>query len=458
MKNNTAITIGIIDDEKNIRRSLRMVLESEGYIVWEAADGEEAKRMVSDENTDGLLLDLMLPDCNGIDLLKDIRSIIPGLTVIIISGHGNLKDAVKAVKRGAYDFLEKPIERDRVLVTLRNALEASGLRKEIARLAVTGEMIGDSPQMDQVRNWIDRVAPTDGRILIHGESGTGKELVAREIHQKSKRAERPFVKVNCAAIPKELVESVLFGHVKGAFTGALRDKIGTFKQADGGTLFLDEIADMGQEAQAKVLRVLQEGEFESVGATKTEKVNVRVIAATHHDLKEEVEKEQFREDLYYRLAVLVLDLPPLREREGDVAVLTRHFFREFHKQGLPARTMSPTSLALMEQYTWPGNVRQLHNVVERLAILAVGPEVQKEDLPPEIFDQPVSTIVSSSKTSSLPPVGTALAEVRTQAEKTYLEAVLKYTQGNVSEAARLVGLERTHLHKKLSSLGIKRKG
>ncbi len=457
------IKIGIIDDERNIRRTLRMVLESEGYSVWDAESTADGIDTLKSEGADGVLLDLRLPDIDGLEALPKLREIAPSLPVIIISGHGSFKDAVEATKLGAFDFLEKPIDKDRLLVTLRNALEVSGLRRELARLS-GGEIIGESPQMAEVRTWIERVAPTDSRVLVLGESGTGKELVARELHRLSKRTHRPFIKVNCAAIPHELVESVLFGHVKGAFTGALKDKIGTFKQADGGTLFLDEIADMGLEAQAKVLRVLQEGEFEPVGSTRTEKVDVRVIAATHRTLPEEVSEGRFREDLYYRLAVLVLELPPLRAREGDVEVLVKHFFREFHQNGLPLRSVGKTALSAINVYPWPGNVRELRNVVERLAILAPSPEVQREDLPSEIIGSSSLTDirgVASADLDSDPsvtfPVGTPLTDVRTIVEQSYLQKVLDHTNGNVSEAARLVGLERTHLHKKLAALGIKRK-
>ncbi|MBZ0265764.1 sigma-54 dependent transcriptional regulator [bacterium] len=456
--NETQAVIGIIDDEKNIRRALKMVLNSEGYKTWEAANGEEALAQAEEHKADGVLLDLLLPDIHGLQLLEQLREKLPWLPVIIVSGHGTLTDAVEAVKRGAYDFIEKPVDKDRLLMTLRNALEVHGLRREVAQLKGGGDIVGESEQIGEVHAWIDRVAPTESRVLLLGESGTGKELVARAIHQKSKRADKAFIKVNCAAIPKELVESVLFGHVKGAFTGALKDKIGTFKQADNGTLFLDEIADMSLEAQAKVLRVLQEGEFEPVGGTKTEKVDVRVIAATHNDLQEQVKKKEFREDLFYRLAVLVLEIPPLRERKGDVAVLSRHFFREFHQNGLPDRSLSPHALAAMESYSWPGNIRQLRNVVERLAILSPAAEVRLEDLPHEVSQKATDLPASDGGGGmSLPPLGTPLADVRMNAERMYLEAVLNHTEGNVSEAARLVGMERTHLHKKISSLGIKKK-
>ncbi len=449
----TPIHIGIIDDEKNIRRTLKMVLEPEGYKVWEAENCAEAREKIKAEETDGLLLDMQLPDGDGLDLLKEMRQALPGLPVVMVSGHGTLEHAVEATKRGAYDFLEKPIDKPRLLVTVKNALEVSGLRRELSRLAAGGEMIGESPQMDKVRQWVQRVAPTDSRVLILGESGTGKELVARAVHENSSRRDKPFVKVNCAAIPRELVESVLFGHVKGAFTGALKDKVGTFKQADGGTLFLDEIADMGFEAQAKVLRVLQEGEFEPVGASKTDKVDVRVIAATHRDLKEEVDAGRFRDDLYYRLAVLVLDLPALREREGDVAVLTKYFFRDFHANGLPFRRVSPQAMAMLTRYDWPGNIRQLRNVVERLAILASGDEVAVEDLPPEISEAGGAPAAGEG---FIMPIGTPLADVRNEAERLYLQQVLEHTDWNVSEAARVAGVERTHLHKKLNALGLKR--
>ncbi len=451
-----SLTIGVIDDEKNIRRSLRMVLEPAGYEVWEAEDGAQALERVAGEKTDAVLLDLRLPDTDGITLLDELKSRTPGLPVVIISGHGTLQHAVEAVKKGAYDFLEKPLDKDRILVTLKNALEVSGLRRQLSKLSAGGEMVGESPQMEEVRSWIERAGPTEGRVLILGESGTGKELVARAIHEISRRADSPFIKVNCAAIPRELVESVLFGHVKGAFTGALRDKVGTFKQADGGTLFLDEIADMDLEAQAKVLRVLQEGEFEPVGASKTEKVNVRVIAATHRDLQAKIEEGEFREDLYYRLAVLVLDLPPLRDREGDAAVLANHFLRELYESGLPLRILSPAALAAMESHRWPGNIRELRNVIERLVILAPGDEVQVDDLPPELTGSGAGPGIDETG-AALPPLGTSLVDVRNDAERRYLEAVLEHTKGNVSEASRIIGLERTHLHKKLASLGIRRK-
>ncbi|MBS1261531.1 MAG: Regulatory protein AtoC [Calditrichaeota bacterium] len=452
---NDAISVLVVDDEKNIRRSLRMVLAAEGYAVEEASNANATRALFAStrEPPDAVFLDLKLPDVKDLSLLEWLRATQPGLPVIMISGHGSLHDAVEAVKRGAFDFLEKPLERERILVTLRNALETRRLRRRVAELSGGGAIIGESPQMGDVRDWIARVAPTDGRVLVIGESGTGKELVARAIHEGSPRAGKPFIKANCAAIPKELVESVLFGHVRGAFTGALRDKLGTFKQADGGTLFLDEIADMGLEAQAKVLRVLQEGEFEPVGATKTETVDVRVIAATHRNLEDEIAQGRFREDLYYRLAVLVLELPPLREREGDVRVLARHFLAEFHEHGLPRRTLSEEALRALARHAWPGNVRELCNVIERVAILARDAVVRESDLPAEVRDR--SARAPSAADSPVPPVGTSLADVRAEAERRYLEAVLAATGGNVSEAARRIGIERTHLHKKLSALGLK---
>jgi two-component system, NtrC family, nitrogen regulation response regulator NtrX len=450
-------TILIIDDEKNIRRTLTMVLESDGYDILEAGSAKEARVVLDKSTPDAILLDLKLPDVKDLSLLEQIKTDHPRVPVVMISGHGTMTDAVDAVKRGAFDFLEKPLERERVLVTLRNALEARQLRKKVAALAGGGEIIGNSPQMAEVRDWIERVAPTDGKVLVLGESGTGKELVAKAVHEGSQRVSKPFVKVNCAAIPKELVESVLFGHVKGAFTGALKDKVGTFRQANGGTLFLDEIADMGLEAQAKVLRVLQEGEFEAVGSTKTEKVNVRVIAATHRDLESEIAEGRFREDLYYRLAVLVLKLPPLRERTGDVSVLADHFLAEFHQTGLPKRELATLARSAVERYDWPGNVRELRNVMERVAILARGESIEPADLPTEIASGSNPRLQASTGTSGgeIPAIGTPLSDVRAEAERRYLEAVLEATGGNVSEAARRIGLERTHLHKKLAALGLK---
>lgn len=432
-----------------------MILSAEGYEVWEAETVAEAKKLFADRPPSAALLDLKLPDGDGIELLKELRASQPNLAVVMISGHGSTEHAVHAVREGAYDFLEKPLDKERVLVTLRNAIEVSGLRRQVSKLAAGGEMIGSSKQMEEVRAWIARVAPTDGRVLVLGESGTGKELVARALHEGSPRSKKKFVKVNCAAIPRELVESVLFGHVKGAFTGALRDKSGTFKEADGGTLLLDEIGDLSLEAQAKVLRVLQEGEFEPVGASKTDKVDVRVVAATHRDLQAEVEEGNFREDLYYRLAVLVLDMPPLRDREGDVRMLTEHFLEEFHQAGLPMRRLTEDAMEVMQRCEWPGNIRQLRNVVERIAILSPNPDVEADDLPMEVRRSPQAG-GAEVELGDMPEIGTSLADVRAAAEKRYLEAVLEKTGGNVSEAARVVGLERTHMHKKLNALGIKR--
>jgi two-component system, NtrC family, nitrogen regulation response regulator NtrX len=470
-------TILIVDDEKNIRRTVRMVLEGEGYSVEEASSGEEALARLPDVAPDALLLDVQLPGLSGHEVLESLHKARmdggeggenpPTLlepVVIMISGHGTLADAVRATKAGAYDFLEKPLDRERLMVTLRNALERRAMVREVAGLRALAEgrfeMVGQSPAMIALYAQIAKVAPTRTRVLIVGESGTGKELVARAIHRESPLRDRPFIKVNCAAIPPELIESELFGHERGAFTGAAARKKGLFELADGGTIFLDEIGDMSLSAQAKVLRVLQSGEFSRVGGETTLKVDVRVLAATNRDLQAAVASGQFREDLFFRLAVVPLRAPPLRERAADIPLLCRAFAAQIaHENGLHEKNITPEAVEILSAYAWPGNVRELRNVVERLVILCEG-NVGAGDLPEEIAAEVSrrSRPVHNLGALELPAEARnlSLRELRDLVERQVVRAKLDENDWNISRTAQVLGLERTNLHKKMRALGIAR--
>jgi len=467
-------TILIVDDEKNIRRTVRMVLEGEGYTVEEASSGEEASARLPDLAPDVVLLDVQLPGISGHDVLESLRKAQaqddeggkaqPDPVVIMVSGHGTLADAVRATKAGAYDFLEKPLDRERLMVTLRNALERRAMVREVAGLRALAEgrfeMVGQSPAMAALYAQIAKVAPTRTRVLITGESGTGKELVARAIHRESPLRDRPFVKVNCAAIPPELIESELFGHERGAFTGAAARKKGLFELADGGTIFLDEIGDMSLSAQAKVLRVLQSGELSRVGSETTLKVDVRVLAATHRDLPAAVAKGQFREDLYFRLAVVPLRAPPLRERVQDIPLLCKAFASQIAcENGLHEKLIAPQAIEALSAYTWPGNVRELRNVIERLVILSED-SIGVGDLPEEIMAEVSRRIPSLPSLGSLELPEAAknlpLRELRDLVERHYVRAKLDENDWNISRTAQVLGLERTNLHKKMRTLGIAR--
>src|SRR3954454_19877781 len=385
-------TIFVVDDEKNIRRTVRMVLEGEGFAVEEASSGEEALARLPELAADVMLLDVQLPGISGLDTIERVAKLKLEAqpTVLMISGHATLADAVRATKAGAYDLIEKPLDRERLMVALRNALERRAMAREVAGLRAAAEerfeMIGRSAPMAALFAQIHKVAPTRTRVLITGESGTGKELIARAIHRASALATKPFVKVNCAAIPRELIESELFGHERGAFTGATARKRGLFELADGGTIFLDEVGDMIASAQAKVLRVLQSGEFTRVGGEQTLKVEVRVIVATNRDLPAEVASGQFREDLYFRLAVVPLRAPPLRERPTDIPLLCAAFIQDACREnGMKEKAISEEAVALLSEYSWPGNVRELRNVIERLVILSEE-SVGVGDLPEEIVE------------------------------------------------------------------------
>ncbi len=450
-----AATILIVDDEKNILLTLKRALEVEGYACEVAAGGQVALETLAAKPIDLVLMDVRMPDMDGLEALKRIRDTRP-VPVIMMSGHGTIETAVKATQLGAHDFLEKPIGRDRLLLAVRNALEHVQLAREVAELrAETGryEMVGGSPPMQRVYELVRKAAPSEGRVLIVGENGTGKELIARAIHANSRRASAPFVKLNCAAVPQELIESELFGHERGAFTGAITARKGKFELAHGGTLFLDEIGDMPSAMQAKLLRVLQEGEFERVGGAETMNVDVRVIAATNKDLEQEIEAGRFREDLYYRLNVVCIPAPPLREHKEDIADLANAFMVEVcQKNGKKPLTVTPEAMAVLAGYDFPGNVRELKNLVERLAILCEGPSIGAPD---------VAGILPGSR---LTRAGRARTNGRTfreqvdDAEREIILAALATAKENVTEAARELDLERGHFYKKMKSLGIRRQG
>ena len=447
----------IIDDERNIRRTLDMILSGEGYQVFTCASAQAGLDLLKKERIHLVLLDIVMPEINGLDLLPKLLEVRPNLAVIMISGHGNVQNAVLAIKRGAYDFLEKPLDRDKVLLAISRALQTRELAAENRHLKqqIEGryEMVGQSPALAEIRNQIARVAPTNGRVLILGESGTGKELIARAVHKMSHRAKNSFVKVNCAAIPEELIESELFGSDRGAFTGAVKTRDGKFLQADGGTLFLDEIGDMSLSVQAKVLRALEQGEFERVGGAKTFRVDVRVIAATNKNLHAEVERGKFREDLYFRLNVVPLTAPPLREHREDIPELAEHFLNAYAEEnGFLPKTLSAEARDLLLQYDWPGNIRELKNLVERLSIMVSGDTIYPEDLPT------LDGMTIPKQPGSFPDLGAGktLRQVREAVERHYIAEALERHGGNVTRASNALGIERTNLHKKIKQYDLER--
>jgi two-component system nitrogen regulation response regulator NtrX len=438
----------VVDDEAAIRDSLHMILEYEGYRVEEASSGSQALAKVADRAPDAVILDIKMPEMDGLDVLKAFRERGYDMPVLMISGHADVQTAVEATRRGAYDFFEKPLQRERILVSLRNAVESHRLHTENSVLRQEpDQLIGNAPAMRRLRETIEKAAPTPATVLITGESGTGKELVARDIHRLSPRRDRALVQVNCAAIPEELIESELFGHRKGAFTGAIDDRKGKFELADGGTLFLDEVGDMSLKTQAKVLRVLQEQTFQRVGGQQTIKVDVRVIAATNKDLEAEIAAGSFRSDLYYRLNVIPIEVPPLRARGNDVVLLAEHFLRRFAAEtGQAKKKLSPGAAAKLKAYHWPGNVRELRNVAERLAILLPGEIIEAEDVhlgPPRAEPPPEIA-------ANLP-----LKEAREQFEKQYILDRLREYAGNVSRTAESLGVERSNLYRKMDAYGIR---
>ncbi len=455
-------TILVVDDERNIRRSLEMILKGEGFDVVCADSADRALEAVVETRIDVALLDIVMPGMNGIDALKILQERHPYIAVIIITGHGTVQDAVQATRLGAYDFLEKPLSREKVLLSVSHALESSGLAQENQalrkRVEASYEMVGESPALEAIRSQIGKVAPTNGRVMILGESGTGKELIARDIHSQSHRADGPFIKVNCAAIPEELIESELFGSDKGAFTGAVSQRDGKFLQADGGTLFLDEIGDMSLSVQAKVLRALEQGEFERVGGSETIRVDVRVLAATNKDLESQVEKGEFREDLFFRLNVVPIVAPPLRDRRGDVPLLVNHFLELYAETNdFRPKSVAPEAVDALCRHAWPGNIRELKNLVERLSIMVSGDTVHEVDLP--ALDGLDSKATSDSPGGSGWPTistGLTLKEVREQIERHYISNALESCGWNVTQTARTLGIERTNLHKKIKYYALER--
>jgi DNA-binding NtrC family response regulator len=468
----------IVDDEKNIRRTLRMVLEGEGHTVVEADSVPAAETALKGEQRiDVVLLDVKLGDGNGIELLERVKGhgndsagFDPDIPVVMISGHASIEDAVQSTRFGAFDFLEKPLDRSHVVITVRNAIERRRMALEVNRLRAQVdsryEMLGESTVMQEVRRQISKVAPTRSRVLITGESGTGKELIARAVHSNSTVAGGNFVKVNCAAIPPELIESELFGHERGAFTGAVAKKRGLFEVADGGTLFLDEIGDMSMSAQAKVLRVLQTGEFVRVGGERTLTADARVVAATNKQLQQAVEQGAFREDLFFRLNVVPIHSPALRERLEDVPLLVESFVRECcDENGFRPKKVQTSVVERLRAYHWPGNVRELRNVVERLVIMS-DDEIIERDLP-DYLSTPsgrmATTPAGGGSNGGMAPIDPAsysdksLREFREEMECQFIRYKLDEFEWNISRTAQALGIERTNLHKKLRALGIHRK-
>jgi DNA-binding NtrC family response regulator len=447
-------TVLIVDDERNIQLTLSRALSMEGYAVEVASGGREALDKIAALPIEVVVMDVRMPDLDGLSVLEKARETRPELPVVIMSGHGSIETVRSAFKLGAFDYLEKPItEKEKLLVAVKNALALTGLREENARLrreAGPLEMVGSGPAMQRLFELVRRAAPSEGRVLVTGENGTGKELVARAIHEQSRRKAAPFVKLNCAAVPADLIESELFGHERGAFTGAVAARRGKFEQADGGTLFLDEVGDMPAAMQAKVLRVLQEGEFERVGGQQTLEVDVRVVAATNKDLEAEVKAGRFREDLFYRLAVVPILAPPLRERREDVPELASRFLEEAcERNGRRPMKLAREAMLVLQGHEWPGNVRELKNLVERLAILCDGPEISADD---------VAAVLPGARRPKADRfrAGASFHDLVEEAEREIILGALDANRDNVSDTARALGLERSHLYKKMRALGIKR--
>jgi two-component system, NtrC family, nitrogen regulation response regulator NtrX len=447
-------TILVVDDEPGVRAALTGVLRDEGYAVDAVASGEDCLDRVTREAVDLIVLDVWLPGMDGLATLARLRERQVDAQVVLISGHGNIESAVRAIKMGAFDFVEKPLSLDKTILVVRNALHQRRLEAENqalrARVDRTQLMIGESEAMRQLRDQIAIAAPTNGRVLIYGENGTGKELVARTIHALSRRRTATFVEVNCAAIPEELIESELFGHVRGAFTGAVADRRGKFEVADGGTIFLDEIGDMSLKTQAKVLRVLQEQTMEAVGGATRIKVDVRVLAATNKDLQVEIRAGRFREDLYFRLNVIPISVPPLRQRPQDIALLANHFMAEFAREyGRRIKTFDPDAVSVLGRYAWPGNVRELRNVIERLVIMVPGDVITAVDVgfldpnalrPAPVFGAPTERLT--------------LHEARDRFERDLILRTLDEQQWNMSRTAEVLGVERSNLYRRMKTFGI----
>lgn len=449
-------TILIVDDEPGVRSSLSGVLRDEGYSVEAVGTGEACLDRLTRGPVDLIVLDVWLPGMDGLATLARLRERQVDSQVVLISGHGNIESAVRAIKLGAFDFVEKPLSLDKTVLVVRNALRQRRLEDENralrARVDRTRTMVGESHAMRQLREQVAMAAPTNGRVLIYGENGTGKELVARTIHALSRRRAAAFVEVNCAAIPEDLIESELFGHVRGAFTGAVADRRGKFEVADGGTIFLDEIGDMSLKTQAKVLRVLQEQTMEPVGGTGRITVNARVLAATNKDLQSEIRAGNFREDLYFRLNVIPIFVPSLRDRQEDIPMLADHFMAEFAREyGRRLKRFTPGAVARIQQYLWPGNVRELRNVIERLMIMVPGDEITADDL---VFMEHNTSTERPMIAESAASERMTLHEARDRFERELILRTLAEQQGNMSRTADVLGVERSNLYKKMRAFGI----
>ena len=438
----------IVDDEEGIRESLSGIFEDEGHEVLTAGSGEEALRALKEQTPDVILLDVWLPGIDGLETLKEIKGLNPDLPVIMISGHGNIELALKATRAGAYDFLEKPLSLERVLLVAQRALEKRTIEIENKTLRQDRikkwRLVGNSPKMIQLREQIEMAGKSNGRVLILGESGSGKELIAHLLHEHSSRVEKPFVEMNCAAIPQELIESEMFGHEKGSFTGAFERKKGKFELADEGTLFLDEVGDMSLTTQSKVLRVMETQEFQRVGGNKNIKVDVRIIAATNKDLIEEAKKGNFREDLLYRLKVIPLSVPPLRERKEDIPVIVGHFLSYFAEEyGQKPKTITEDGLKALESYEWPGNIRELRNMIERLVIMTPSNMITAKNI----------MMISAARSDYF--VFNTLKEARDSFEKDFIFKKLEENNWNISKTAEILDIERSNLHRKIKAYDIK---
>ena len=447
-------TILIIDDEKEICESMKMILEYEGYNVEYSTSALKGLNIIAEKQIACLLLDIQMPEMNGFEVLKKVKDATPSLSVIIISAHGSVENAIKATRLGAFDFIEKPIDRDKLLISVRNAIEQVKLLTENIEikkyLGVEGEILGSSKGINNILELIDKVAPLDTRVLITGENGTGKELVARAIHKKSMRKDKPFIEVNCAAIPNELIESELFGHEKGSFTGAVSQRIGRFELANKGTIFLDEVGDMSPQAQAKVLRAIEDGKIERVGGGKKIDVDVRIISATNKELLEEIEKEKFREDLYHRLNVIPINIPPLRERKDDIPILVEAFTKEIiarHKK--PSVNFHDDAIKLLQEMSWSGNVRELKNIIERIIIIIDKSEVERKDI--EFLLKPGQATMDNIIEES-----NSFQEFKEKAERAFIIKQLNENSWNISKTAELLDIQRSHLYNKMKKYGIEK--
>lgn len=451
-------TILITDDEQSIRNALKEILEFEDYATLEAENGEEALKVIEKERVDLVMLDIKMKGMDGIEVLEKVKNTNPEIPVIMISGHGTIKIAVEATKNGAFDFIEKPPDLNRLLTSVRNALQSGELiqeNREIRKELHGGtDIIGESPAIIKVKKMIEKVAPSNSRVLITGENGTGKELVARAIHEKSKRASKKFVDVNCAAIPPDLLESELFGHEKGAFTGASSQRIGKFEQADGGTLFLDEIGDMSADSQAKVLRALQENQITRVGGTERIDVDVRILSATNQDLHEQIENGGFREDLFHRLNVIPIHLPPLRERKNDITILAKWFLNQLAEREIvfAGKSFSDEALEMLEKQPWSGNIRELQNVVERLALLSTEDEITNEDVEQLVIQKKKQ----KNMLDDLLNETDNFHEYKEEAERLFLLKKLEKYDWNVSATAEAINIQRSHIYNKMKKYDIER--